>query len=155
MAAKIPLATQQRITELARRGWRIKAIASEVEIERHTVARYVAKIGRARAVRATPGAELTVEDLAWVQGRGGGAAIAERLTRLVDNLRSVLGRVWCPKCHAWVTVLRSQTQAGCRSCSTIVSVAAISDWEAPAAAGPGTASMGAARVAPSDPRPRR
>lgn len=130
MTAKITPERHARILSLRKRGMTFTEIETETGTGRHTVAKYCAKADRAKSVKEAPAAKLTAEDVAWLRDATRVVTGLRKLRDVVEAVADAFGTVRCALCGDNVTVLRSQTEAGCRTCKARLNVGAMTEGRA-------------------------
>ena len=131
MTAKLPAFRQNLIANLLKQGLNFTEIAARVRVGRHVVSKYAKKLEVGKAIKGTPAATLTEDDIAWLRQMRVADAERRALGQLTLGLAGAMSTIQCPSCLTMVTVLRSQTAAGCRRCKTILDITKLRSDEPP------------------------
>ena len=122
MTAALTPFQQAKIAKLRKRSLNFSQIEAQTGISRHTVAKYCRKVDLGKAIQDSPAASLTAEDIAWLRQQRAADAESQAIRQIVQGIAGALSTVQCPSCLSVITVLRSQTTAGCRRCKNTLNI---------------------------------
>lgn len=124
MTARLPAFRQNLIARLLKQGLNFTEIAARVRVGRHVVSKYAKKLEVGKAIKSTPAAALTDDDVAWLRQMRTDDDERQAVRRIAEGLALAMLEVTCPRCLTSITVLRSQAAATCRQCGWYFSLSA-------------------------------
>ncbi len=116
MPASIPPFQQRQIAALREQGLRVQDIAKQVRVSRHTVSRYVKHLDQGKALRKSPAASLTADEIRALRALLARVDDLDRIGVIARSLAEAHDTYTCARCGIQVTYLQGQSTVNCPRC---------------------------------------